>query len=113
MPDPRVVKLATIMVEYSLELKPGQQVWLRTAPVAQEFNLAFYEAATKAGAHVFVDQAIPGAEEAFYKHATDAQLDFIAPHRKLVAETFDASLRVWSDENTRSQLTPGMLCSMP
>ena len=102
MPDPRVVKLAKIMVEYSLELKPGQQVWLRTAPVAQEFNLAFYEAATKAGAHVFVDQAIPGAEEAFYKHATDAQLDFIAPHRKLVAETFDASLRVWADENTRS-----------
>ncbi len=102
MPDPRVVQLAKIMVEYSLELKPGQQVWLRTSPVAQEFNLAFYEWAVRAGAHVFVDQAIPGAEEAFYKHATDEQLDFIAPHRKLVAETFDASLRVWSDENTRS-----------
>jgi aminopeptidase len=102
MPDPRVVKLAQIMVDYSLELKPGQQVWLRTAPVAQEFNLAFYEQAVKAGAHVLIDQAIPGAEEVYYKYASDQQLDFIAPHRKLVAETFDASLRVWSDENTRS-----------
>ena len=83
MPDPRVVKLAEIMVDYSLELKPGQQVWLRTSPVAQEFNLAFYEKAVRAGAHVFVDQSIPGAEEAFYKHASDAQLDFVPPYRKL------------------------------
>src|SRR5574340_437874 len=102
MPDPRVVKLAEIMVDYSLELKPGQQVWLRTSPVAQEFNLACYEKAVRAGAHVLVDQSIPGAEEVYYKYATDEQLDFIPPHRKLLMETFDASLRVWSDENTRA-----------
>jgi len=102
MADPRVVKLAEIMVDYSLALKPGQQVWLRTSPVAQEFNLAFYELAVRAGAYVLVDQSIPGAEEAFYKHAPDALLEFVPPQRKLVAETFDASLRVWADENTRS-----------
>jgi aminopeptidase len=102
MPDPRVTKLAQIMVDYSLGLKPGQQVWLRTAPVAQELNLAFYESAIKAGALVLVDQSIPGAEEAYYKYAPDRLLDFVPPYRKLVAETFDASLRVWADENTRS-----------
>src|SRR5574340_705613 len=102
MPDPRVAKLAEIMVDYSLELKPGQQVWLRTSPVAQEFNLAFYEKAVRAGAHVLIDQSIPGAEEIFYKYASDAQLDFVPPHRLMVAETFDASLRVWADENTRA-----------
>ncbi len=102
MPDPRVLKLAEIMVDYSLELKPGQQVWLRTSPVAQEFNLAFYEKAVRAGAYVLVDQSIPGAEEVYYKFASDAQLDFVPPYRKLVMETFDASLRVWSDENTRA-----------
>ena len=102
MPDPHVVKLAQIMADYSLDLKPGQQVWLRTSPVAQEFNLAFYEQAVRKGAHVLVDQSIPGAEEALYKYAPDALLDFIPPYRRLVAETFDASLRVWADENTRS-----------
>jgi aminopeptidase len=102
MPDARVLKLAEIMVDYSLELKPGQQVWLRTSPIAQEFNLAFFEKAVRAGAHVLVEQAIPGADEAYYKHASDAQLDFVPPYRKLVAETFDASLRVWADENTRA-----------
>ena len=49
------------MVDYSLALKPGQQFWLRTTPLAQELNLAVYEAAVKAGAYVLVDQAIPGA----------------------------------------------------
>jgi len=102
MPDPRISKLAEIMAQYSLELRPGQQVWLRTSPVAQEFNLAFYEQAVRLGAHVLVDQSIPGAEEAYYKHASDTLLDFVPPYRKLVAETFDASLRVWADENTRS-----------
>lgn len=102
MPDPRVIKLAEIMAEYSLELKPGQQVWLRTSPVAQEFNLAFYEKAVRLGAHVLVDQSVPGADEAFYKHASDELLDFVPPYRKLVAETFDASLRVWAEENTRA-----------
>lgn len=102
MPDPRVTKLAQILVDYSLELKPGQLVWLRTAPVAQEFNLAFYEAAIRAGTHVLVDQSIPGAEELYYKYGSDAQLEFLAPHRQLITKTYDASLRVWADDNTRS-----------
>lgn len=102
MPDPRVAKLAEVMVNYSLALKPGQQFWLRTSPVAQELNLEVYRRAVQAGAFVLVDQAIPGAEEAFYRYASDQLLDFIPPIRKMVMETFDASLRVWADDNTRS-----------
>src|SRR5512146_500428 len=102
MPDPRVAKLAKLMVEYSLALKPGQQFWLRTSPIAQEFNLAVYTEAVKAGAYVFIDQTVPGSEEAFYRYASDQLLDFVAPLRRMVIETFDASLRVWADENTRS-----------
>src|SRR5512135_551767 len=102
MTDPRVAKLAQIMVEYSLALKPGQQFWLRTTPLAQEFNLAVYSEAVKAGAYVLVDQSVPGAEEAFFKYASDQLLDFVPPVRKMIVDTFDASLRVWADENTRS-----------
>ena len=102
MPDPRITKLAQIMVHYSLKLKPGQQVQVRTHPVAEELTLAVYEEAIKAGANVFISSATPGAEEIFYKFASDAQLDSISPVRKLVAETFDASLNIWSEHNTRS-----------
>ena len=53
MPDPRVLKLAEVLVHYSLEINPGQQVSLRTNPLAEELALAFYAEAVKAGAHVF------------------------------------------------------------
>jgi aminopeptidase len=100
--DPRVAKLAKVLVGYSIALKPGDQFVLQTSPLAEELNLAVYEEAVKAGAHVLVQQSIPGAEEIFYKYASDAQLDFISPVNKLVVETFDASLYIEAEHNTRS-----------
>ena len=102
MTDPRVSKLAKVMVGYSLDLKPGQQFVLHTSPLAQELNLAVYTEAVKAGASVLVQQSIPGAEEAFFKYASDEALDFISPVRKLIGETFDASLYIEADENTKA-----------
>jgi aminopeptidase len=102
MPDPRITKLARIMVDYSLRLKPGQQVQIRTHPIAEELTLAVFEEAVKAGANVFIQSVTPGADEVFYRHASEAQLDYVSPVRKLVAETFDASLNIWSEHNTRS-----------
>jgi aminopeptidase len=102
MPDPRITKLAKTMVHYSLKLQPGQQVQVRTHPLAEELTLAVYEEAVKAGAHVFIQNATPGVEDIFYKYASDAQLDYVSPIRKLMTETFDASLSIWSEHNTRS-----------
>ena len=102
MPDPRVSKLAKVLVNYSIALRPGDQFVLRTSPLAEELNLAVYEEAIKAGANVFLQQSMPGAEEIFYKYASDAQLDFISPVRRLIVETFDASLYIEAEHNTRS-----------
>lgn len=102
MPDPRVSKLAKVLTSYSLDLKPGQQFWLRTTPLAQELNLALYTEAVKAGAYVWVQQSIPGAEQAFFRYASDELLGFVSPVRKLIAETFDAEMYIIADENTKS-----------
>jgi aminopeptidase len=102
MADPRIEKLARVLVSYSLDLKPGQTFWLRTTPLAEELNLAVYEEAIKARAHVFVDQRMPGADEIFYKNASDDQLDYISPLRRTVIDTFDASLYIDAAHNSRS-----------
>ncbi len=102
MPDPRITKLAQVMVHYSLALKPGQQVQIRTHPLAEELTLAVYEEAIKAGANVFIQASTPGTDEVFYKYASEAQLDYVSPIRKLINETFDASLVLWSEHNTHS-----------
>ena len=101
MADARVEKLAEVLVNYSLELKPGQTFWLRTTPLAEELNLEVYKEAIKAGAHVLVDQLLPGAEEIFFKYASDEQLDYVSRVRKLVIETFDASLYIEALHNSR------------
>lgn len=104
MTDLRVKKLAQVMTHYSLALKPGQKVFLQTSPAAHEFNLAFYEEALKAGAHVTfaIDGAFyPGAQEIFLKHASKEQMEFVSPTRKLMIETYDARMVVEAEKNTR------------
>lgn len=102
MPDPRVTKLAKVLVHYSLELKPGQQMEIRTSPLADELSLAAYAEALKAGAHVVISNILPGAEEIFYEYAAEEQLDYVSPLYKLTIEIFDAILYIEAEHNTRS-----------
>ena len=102
MPDPRVTKLAQVLVQYSLDLQPGELFTLRTSPLAEELSLEVYKEAVKAGAHITIQNSLPGAEETFYKFASEAQLIHISPVRKLILETFDASLYIEAEHNTRS-----------
>ncbi len=101
MPDSRVTKLAKVLVHYSLKLKPGQQVFLQTTPLANELSLAFIEEATKTGAYIFPLNDIPGSTEVFLKHAADEQLDFEMPIRRSMYETFDARMVIEAASNTR------------
>jgi len=102
MSDPRVTKLAQVLVHFSLELKPGQQMELRTSPLGGELSLAAYEEAIKTGAHVVISNSLPGAEEIFYKYASDDQVDYISPLYKLTVESFDAILYIDAEHNTRA-----------
>jgi aminopeptidase len=101
MPDPRVSKLAKVLVNYSVEIQKGDQVAIRTSPVADELILAVYEEVIKAGGYPFVVNEVPGTEEMFFKFASDEQLDYVSPVSKLVLETFDASISIWAETNTR------------
>ncbi len=100
--DLRIAKLAQILVHYSLEIKPDQQFAIRTNPLAEELVLAVYEEAIRAGAHVTLYLTLPGAEEIFFQHASGKQLDYISPLWKQVRETFDATLTIIAEYNTRA-----------
>jgi aminopeptidase len=101
MTDPRVLKLAKVLVNYSVGIKPGQQLHISSSPLAYELTLAIYEEAIKAGANVFLEQPLDEAAEILYKFAADAQLDYVSPVRKLIYETFDAHLAIEAMPNRR------------
>ena len=105
MPDPRITKLAKVLVHYSLKIKPGQKVFIQTVPLADELNLAFFEVAVKAGAYAtfVIDEVFyPGAQELLYKYASDEQLDIVSPTRKLIYETYDARMVIDAETNTHA-----------
>lgn len=102
MPDPRITKLAQVLVKYSLDLQPGDEMAIMTNPTADELNLAVIKEAVLAGAHVFTNSETIGADEIYLKHASDDQLDHVSPIMKLVIENFTAYLSIMSPANTRA-----------
>jgi aminopeptidase len=101
MTDPRITKLAQILIHYSLEIKAGQKLRISTSPLAHELTLAVYEEAIKSGAHVFVEQPEQELDEIFYKYASDEQLNFVSPIDRLMVEAFDANLAIDAAPNRR------------
>lgn len=101
MSDPRIKNLAQLLIQYSLEVKPDDQFLLITNPLAQELNLAVYEEAVKAGAHISTFNQIPGASEIFFRHANDKQLEHISPILRMAYEKFDVILNIGAAYNTR------------
>jgi len=100
--DPRIDKLARVLVEYSTGIKPGQLVRLTGSPVASPLLEALYEAAVKAGAHPYVKCAPDALTNLFYEHANDEQLKFVSPLALHEIETIDVSIGLWADTNTKS-----------
>ena len=101
MADQRLTKLAQILVHYSLEIKAGDQLEIRTNPLAQELARLVYQEALITGAHVLNSISLQGGEELFYNYAGDDQLDYVSPVRRLITETFDAMLVIGAEYNTR------------
>ncbi len=101
MPDPRIQKLAQVLVHYSLGLQEGDTLALRTSPLAEELNLAVYKEALSAGAHIHLANEVPGVREIYLKNASDAQLDYISPIDRLITEQFKAILDIDAHYNTR------------
>ncbi|MBN2503094.1 MAG: aminopeptidase [Anaerolineales bacterium] len=101
MPDPRVTKLAQVLVNYSLNIQPGDELAIMTTPVADELNLAILKEAVLAGAHVLTNSETIAADEFFLKYASDAQLDHVSPVFKMIAENYDAYIEIMAPTNTR------------
>jgi aminopeptidase len=102
MADPRVTKLAQVLVRYSLDIQPGELFYISTNPLAESLTQAVYEEAIKAGAYVTVNNVVPGLSERFFKYANDEQLTYLPPVQKMIYETYDANLQIGASYNTRS-----------
>src|SRR5262249_35970851 len=102
MVDPRIDRLARVLVHYSLNVKKGQLVRIAGPALASAHIVAAYREILDAGAHPDVRVGVDGLEETYLKHASDEQLTFISDLERMAFEKFDADLRFLGSTNTRA-----------
>jgi len=101
MNDPRISRLAQVLVHYSIDVKPGKLVRIAGPAFAAPLITAAYREALAAGAHAYTRVTIDEIDEIFYKHASDEQLRFISPLLPHEYEALDGDLGIWGAWNTR------------
>ncbi len=101
MRDPRVENLAKILVGYATEVKAGEVVSIDGETAAAPLLLAVYEEVLKAGAHAVLNVALEGQVAAYFKHASDAQLEWISPFAEWMVDNADVRIAIGASTNTR------------
>jgi aminopeptidase len=109
MSDPRVARLADLLVNYSLELQPGEQVRIDASTVAAPLVTELYRYALRAGAHPRTRVEVEGLDVIAVGESSDEQLVFISDLDRQEVEQLGAVVTIWGDRNTRAltQADPG------
>ena len=102
MVDHRVEKLARVLVNYSLDIQPGQLFRINAPAAAAELARAVYREAVRAGAHVLPRVTLDGLDEIFLKEASEEQLQYLSPLTLREMEEIDASLTILAETNTKA-----------
>ena len=101
MRDPRLDKLAKVLVNYSTGVRRGQLVRISGSTVAQDLIEAIYEHVLRAGAHPQVRCAPDSLTDLFLELADEHQLKYLSPLARHEIETIDVSIGLWAETNTR------------
>ena len=102
MSDPRVAKLADLLVNYSLELQAGQQVRIDGGTVAAPLVRELFRHALRAGAHPRTRIDVEGVDVITLAEASEQQLTFVSELDRQDVEQIDAFITIWGDRNTRA-----------
>ncbi|MBX5440351.1 MAG: aminopeptidase [Solirubrobacteraceae bacterium] len=95
-------RFADLLAGYCLEVETGQQVLVRSTPLAAPLLLELQRAILERGAWPLLRVDLPGQVEGFYAHARDWQLDEFPELALLEARKANATLSIQAPENTRA-----------
>ena len=102
MRDPRLERLADVLVNYSTGVKKGQLVRISGPPVSQPLIVELYRQVLAAGGHPAVRMVPEELNQIFLNNATDDQLRFCNPISLYEYEKIDCSIGIWAEENTKA-----------
>lgn len=102
MTDPRIKKLADLLVHYSVEVQPEDWVWISGHIIAEPLVNEVLRAVLEAGGRPTVRLSSDDLDETNLLYATEDQLTWIDPTTKTLYEEVDCLISLRATENTRS-----------
>jgi aminopeptidase len=102
MADPRIDKLAHLLVNYSTKVKPGEWVLVSGNVVAVPLIEAITREIIRAGGNPTTLLSTDNLGEIRLRESSDEQLEWISPMMETVVDKMDVFLTIWGTENTRS-----------
>ncbi|HMN95149.1 MAG TPA: aminopeptidase [Phycisphaerales bacterium] len=100
--DPRLDRLADVLVTYSTGVKPGDVVGVAFEPAGWPLATAVIDACVRAGGDPFPVIRRSAVAESLLTHGTDEQLARANAMMLSYVETIDVNIVLLADENTRS-----------
>jgi aminopeptidase len=94
MPDPRVAKLADVLVAHSTKLQPGEKVFIETFDAPDEIVTALIERVVEAGAVPFVETRSNRVLRTLYRTGTTEQMRQIGEYELARMQGVDAYIAV-------------------
>jgi aminopeptidase len=108
MSDPRLDRLAEILVRYSCNVKPGELVGITGFPFSAHalplFEALFREVLRAGGKPLpyLETRHTEGLDRILYQEGSDDQLTYVEPWAEQMIRSFDCIIKVMSASNTRS-----------
>ena len=101
MINPFYEKLARLAVNYSVNVKKGDRVFISGPIIAQELFKAIYVEVIKAGGHPLTLPQMEGNFETLLKYGSEAQITYVDDILLKLYEEFDSAIQIFGDYNTR------------
>jgi len=102
MADERIEKLADLLVNYSVEVKPGQEVYIRGSSIAEPLIRAIYIKVLQAGGNPWLSISYPDQGSDLMRYANDKQLQHVPKPYEYIYDHYDVIIDLLSDTNTRA-----------
>lgn len=102
MHDPRLDKLADVIVRYSTRVKPGDLVSIVGEADAMPLIRATFAAVLKAGGHPYWWPRSEALDELKLTLSSDDQLKFVNPIQLEQVEKIDVHIGFWAEQNTKA-----------
>jgi aminopeptidase len=87
-------KYAKLLVNYCLEIKAGEKVYIKSSTLAEPLIIEVYREVLRNGAFAEVDMAFANKTKIFFEEANEEQLLINAPFNALAIKNFDAFLSI-------------------